>query len=133
MVFTFKRLILLLAAVLAVGDGWAARPLTVQKGDSIVIIGNTFAERMQLYGYFETFLHCRFPGHRLRVRNMGWSADEVDLRIRPKGFPDLFEELKEQRADLLFLCFGFNESFAGAAGVDRYDEALRRFLQQLQD
>ncbi|MDP7655584.1 MAG: hypothetical protein QF706_05885, partial [Roseibacillus sp.] len=84
----------MLAAVLAGGDGWAARPLPVQKGDSIVIIGNTFAERMQLFGYFETFLHCRFPDHRLRVRHMGWSADEVDRRIRPKGFPDLFAELE---------------------------------------
>ncbi|MFP6872698.1 MAG: PVC-type heme-binding CxxCH protein [Verrucomicrobiales bacterium] len=132
MVFTFKRLILLLAAVLAVGDGWAARPLTVQKGDSIVIIGNTFAERMQLFGYFETFLHCRFPGHRLRVRNMGWSADEVDLRIRPKGFPALFGELEGHRADILFLCFGFNESFAGAAGVERYRSALVKLIRELQ-
>ena len=132
MTASFHRLMLVLVAALAAGSGLAARPLQVHKGDNIVILGNTFAERMQLHGYFETFLHCRFPDHRLRVRNMGWSADEVDLIIRPKGFPDLFEELEEHRADLLFLCFGFNESFAGAAGVDRYTEALTRFLQKLQ-
>ncbi len=127
-----KHLLLLLAAVLAGGDGWAARPLPVQKGDSIVIIGNTFAERMQLFGYFETFLHCRFPDHRLRVRHMGWSADEVDRRIRPKGFPDLFAELEGHRADILFLCFGFNESFAGAAGVEHYQAALVKLIRDLQ-
>ena len=123
---------LMFVAVLAAGSGLAARPLQVHKGESIVILGNTFAERMQLFGYFETFLHCRFPEHRLRVRNMGWSADEVDLRIRPRGFPDLFEELEGHKADLLFLCFGFNESFAGAAGVDRYQAGLTRFLNDLQ-
>ncbi|MDA7895947.1 hypothetical protein N9B02_05770, partial [Akkermansiaceae bacterium] len=55
--------------------GWlSAEPLRIRKGDSIVILGNTFAERMQLFGYFEVFLHSRFPDHNLRVRNMGWSA-----------------------------------------------------------
>lgn len=94
--------------------GWlSAGPLRIKKEDSIVILGNTFAERMQLFGYFEVFLHSRFPDHNLRVRNMGWSADEVHQRIRPQGFPKLSAELKEHRADLLFLCFGFNESFKG--------------------
>ncbi len=125
-------LMLVLVAVLVAGSGLAARPLQLHKGESIVILGNTFAERMQIYGYFETFLHCRFPGHRLRVRNMGWSADEVDLRIRPKGFPDLLGELEGHKADLLFVCFGFNESFAGAAGVDHYRSALVKLIRELQ-
>ncbi|MFT5110525.1 MAG: glucose/arabinose dehydrogenase, partial [Pseudoalteromonas tetraodonis] len=113
--------------------GWLrAEPLHVEKGDSIVILGNTFAERMQLFGYFETFLHSRFPDHQLRVRNMGWSADEVDKRIRPLGFPELFAELEEHRADLLFLCFGLNESFQGTAGVDHYKAELGNFLNELQ-
>ncbi|MCP4847650.1 MAG: SGNH/GDSL hydrolase family protein, partial [Verrucomicrobiaceae bacterium] len=132
MIVSFHRLVIVLVAVLAAGSGLVARPLPVHKGESIVILGNTFAERMQLFGYFETFLHCRFPEHRLRVRNMAWSADEVDLQIRPRGFPDLFEELKEHKADLLFLCFGLNESFAGAAGVEGYQAGLTRFLNDLQ-
>jgi glucose/arabinose dehydrogenase/plastocyanin len=123
---------LVLVAVLVAGSGLAARPLQIHKGESIVILGNTFAERMQLFGYFETFLHCRFSDHRLRVRNMGWSADEVGSRIRPMGFPGLSGELKEHRADLLILCFGFNESFAGAAGVEGYQAGLTRFLKELQ-
>ena len=109
-----------------------AEPLRVEKGDSIVILGNTFAERMQLFGYFETFLHSRFPDHQLRVRNMGWSADEVDMRMRPGGFPEQFAELEEHRADLLFLCFGLNESFQGAAGLDHYKAELGKFLKELQ-
>jgi plastocyanin len=118
---------------LILSGGWLrAEPLRVDKGDSIIILGNTFAERMQLFGYFETFLHCRFPDHQLRVRNMGWSADEVDKRIRPRGFPDLFTELEGHRADLLLLCFGFNESFQGAASLDHYKAELGKFLKELQ-
>lgn len=108
-----------------------AEPLRVEKNDSIVILGNTFAERMQIFGYFETFLHCRFPGHKLRIRNMGWSADEVDKRIRPMGFPDLFDELKELEADLIFLCFGFNESFQGPGRLGHYRTELGKFLTEL--
>ena len=63
--------------------------LQLSEEDSIVIIGNTFAERMHLFGYFETLLHAKYPEHQLRVRNMGWSADELTLRPRPKGFGDL--------------------------------------------
>ena len=114
------------------GASMRAEPLRVEKRDSIVILGNTSAERMQLFGYFETFLHSRFSDHQLRVRNMGWSADEVDKRIRPQGFPELFAELEEHRADLLFLCFGFNESFQTAAGLDHYKAELEKFLKELQ-
>ena len=59
--------------------GASAEPLAINKGDSIVILGDTFAERMHLFGYFETFVHCRFPDHQLKIRNMGWSADEPGM------------------------------------------------------
>ena len=50
--------------------------LELREGDRIAVVGNTFAERMQLFGWFETFLHARHPTHSLIVRNMGWSGDE---------------------------------------------------------
>ena len=71
-----------------------ARDLEIRKNDHIIILGNSFAERMHLFDYFETFLHSRFPDHQLCIRNMGWSADEVDKMIRPLGFPKLFDELE---------------------------------------
>ncbi len=50
--------------------------LQIDNEDSIVFIGNTFAERMHLFGYFETFLYSKFPNHQLRIRNMGSSEKE---------------------------------------------------------
>ena len=63
----------------------AAEPprLELNKGDRIIIIGNTLAERMQYYGHFETLLHSRFPELELVVHDLGWSADEVDPPAPP--------------------------------------------------
>ena len=106
--------------------------LTLQQDSTVVVLGNTFAERMQLYGYFETAMHCRFSDHHLRFRNLGWSADEVDLRIRPQGFPDLLDDLREFEADVLLLCFGMNESFAGPGKIDDFRRELGKLVGELQ-
>jgi glucose/arabinose dehydrogenase/azurin len=140
------------------------------KGDRIVILGNTFADRMRHHGYFETMLQQNYPDHQLTVRNMGWSADEVGLQPRPLNFPgfpnseavvsDASEEVKfknykfegerivmpvalnlnglnqdlfEQKPDYIFLCFGMNESFKGAAGLKQFESDLASFVKNLSD
>ena len=60
--------------------------LELKKGDRIIIIGNTLAERMQYFGHFETLLHARFPELELVVHNLGWSADELDAAAAPGPF-----------------------------------------------
>lgn len=129
-----------LTAVLAIGlvgaCSWmrdpSTGPLKLIKDDSIVFIGNTFAERMHLFGYFETLLHASFPDHQLRVRNMGWSADELTLMPRPKGFGDIHRYLAAEEANVVFACFGLNESFKGSEGLGQFKEDLDLFIQRLQ-
>jgi hypothetical protein len=108
-----------------------AESLQVNEGESIVIIGNTFAERMHLFGYFETFLHSKFPQHKLKIRNMGWSADELTLMPRPAGFGDMHQHLTQEEADIVFACFGMNEAFQGAAGIDGFGRDLDAFISDL--
>src|ERR1044071_3596239 len=60
--------------------------LSLQKGDHISLIGNTLADRMQHDGHLETLLQSRFPQHQLSVRNLGFSGDELTLRLRSQGF-----------------------------------------------
>ncbi len=120
-----------LVLLLAGAGGVGAEAPAIQENDGIVILGNTFAERMHLFGYFETFLHSRFPDYHLRIRNMGWSADEIDKMIRPQGFPALLDELRAHEADLIFLCFGMNESFQGPARVNHYRHELGKFVEEL--
>ena len=54
-------LLLILATGLCISPLSAAEPLKLEKGDHVVLIGNTLAERMQYFGNFETLLHSRFP------------------------------------------------------------------------
>ena len=100
--------------------------LELKKGDRIIIIGNTLAERMQYYGHFETLLHARFPELELVVHDLGWSADEVALRPRQAHFDDHGHTLEDEKPDVLVAAFGFNESFARAQRASRSSAATSR-------
>lgn len=102
--------------------------LELKPHDRIVLIGNTFFERMQDAGYFETLLHSRFPDKELVVRNLGWSADELTLRPRSKDFQDHGHNLEDHKADVIIACFGFNESFAGKKGLSKFEADLKKFI-----
>ena len=125
-----------LAAAGAVVVLWAAARapaaeaagLELHKGDRIIIIGNTLAERMQYFGHFETLLHSRFPDLELVVHNLGYSADELILRPRQAHFNDHGHTLKDEKPDVLIAVFGFNESFAGPAGLARFRSDLEKFI-----
>ena len=103
--------------------------LELRKGDRIVLIGNTLAERMQYYGHFETLLHARFPELELVVHNLGYSADELTLRPRQARFDDHGHTLNDEKPDVLVAVFGFNESFAGPAGLGKFKTDLENFVK----
>ena len=102
--------------------------LKLQPGDRISIVGNTFAERMQLDGQFESALHAAFPSHDLSVRNFGWSGDEVALQPRPYKFIGMEEWLNRHETDVLIACFGMNESFSGYEGLAVFQRDLETWL-----
>jgi putative heme-binding domain-containing protein len=128
--------------------------LKLEKGDHICIIGNTLADRMQHDGWVETFLYARYPQLDLTVRNLGFSGDEVNFRQRSQDFgtpdqwlsasapvpqpgqiadksvvnPNRFEKVGT-RADVIFAFFGYNESFAGEAGLQKFKDDLAAFIK----
>src|SRR5438876_4295551 len=105
------RLFLLLAsqAVLsATGAGLELKP-----GDHICIIGNTLADRMQHSGWLESLIYAQFPKHDLVFRNLGFSGDEITVRLRSQEFGTPDEWLKHEKAEVILAFFGFNESFKG--------------------
>ncbi len=101
-------------------------------GSSIVIIGNTFAERLQYYNYLEPLLYRSFPDRNLTVRNLGWSADEINMRSRPLNFPTQDELLADHNADIIIACYGLNEAFKGPDSLDAFKAQLTAYLQHLQ-
>jgi glucose/arabinose dehydrogenase len=133
------RIVLCAARFLAIGflafgyglTASAAAPvLELKKGDHVVLIGNTLAERMQHFGHFETLLHSRFPDLNLVVRNLGWSADELTLRPRSQNFKDHGHTLEDHKADVILAFFGFNESFAGERGLKKFTDDLEKFITE---
>lgn len=99
---------------------------------SIVIMGNTFAERLQDYSFFEALLHKNFPDKQLTVRNIGWSGDEIHFQSRPLNFPEQMEILRDLKADVIIACYGMNEAFNGRDSLQIFERRLTGFLDSLQ-
>ncbi len=93
-----------------------------RQGERVAFVGGSTAERMNLFGYFESLLHTRFPTKGLVVRNFGWPADEVGKQQRPDNYTTVDDPMVEFGPELFICFFGFNEHFAGDS-----DEALKRF------
>ena len=108
----------------------AKLPLEFFEGERIAMVGNSTAEKMNLYGHFETRLHLRFPEKKLVVRNFGRPADEVGSRQRPGNYDLLDDPLYSFSPDTVLCFFGFNESYAGPEGVDGFKRGYLSFLQQ---
>src|SRR5439155_27125333 len=131
-----------------------AADFELKKGDHICLVGNTLAERMQYFGWLETRLVSRFPQHDLVFRNLGYSGDEITLRLRSRDFgtPDEWLagssaipqptklnpgapvrenrfELTSTKADVIFAFFGYNESFAGEAGLPKFKQDLSDWIK----
>ena len=127
-----KKLSALLLAIVAAGASAAeASTLQLRRGDRICLVGNTFAERLQLFGYFESGLLAAFPDLDLSVRNLAWSADEAALRPRPLDFGAVDRHLEAQGADVVLLFYGANESFAGSEGLPAFRNDLGRLLRHV--
>jgi len=111
--------------------GLSAQPqrLDLRPRDRVVLVGNTLAERMQLFNHFETLLVTRFPELRLTVRNLGWSGDTVALQPRPLNFGTTPTHLYRQKADVVLAFFGLNESFDGDAGLGQFERDLDAYLR----
>src|SRR6056297_1705900 len=97
-----------------------SKPLELKQGDHICLVGNALGERMQHHNYWETLLHQRFPELELVVRNLCFPGDEPQTRIRSENFGDPDQHLAHSSASVVMFFFGFNESFAGKAGVSQF-------------
>ena len=141
----FLRAVLLFAA--AGGMLSAAEPLVaLKKGDHVAIVGSGLADRQQHHGWLEALIHRAYPELDLTVRNLGFAADEVNLRPRSDDAPptEWFLAMKKGDttaqpgvvykagtdfgADVMFAYWGFNESFRGPEGIEGFKAELGRYL-----
>lgn len=104
--------------------------LELKPGDHISIIGNTLADRFQHSGWLETLIVAKHPDHNLVFRNLAAAGDEVTTRHRSENFGTPEDWLKKTEADVILAFFGFNESFKGYEGVEKYKADLDKFLKE---
>lgn len=108
---------------------------------------------MMNYGFFETELQVRYPDSLLVIRNMCDGGNTPGFRPHsgresPWAFPgadQYYSELAKNSgsqghfespdqwlsnlgADLIIAFFGYNESFQGEEGIDRYKKELEAFI-----
>lgn len=115
----------------------APPPFELKDGDRVAWIGNTVVEREQRYGYWETALLCKFADRNITIRNLGWSGDTVFGEARaafdpvPEGYKRLVSLTLEAKPTVIFVSYGTNESFEGAAGVPKFQKQLEKLLDSL--
>ncbi|MCR9200415.1 MAG: GDSL-type esterase/lipase family protein [Planctomycetaceae bacterium] len=114
--------------------------LQLQPDDHVVMLGGTFVERAQAFGYLELALKIRSP-QGTTFRNLGWSGDTVFADSRgifdpvEKGYERMIEHVRAEEPDVILVCYGQNEamSFAGdQGGLARLASQLDRLVTDLQ-
>jgi len=106
-------------------------PLKLKQNARIALVGNTLFDRMRDYGHFEALLQKAHPNLNLVLRNLAWSADEIDLQPRPDNFADTEQHLTAMKADVIIAAFGFNESFRGSLEIPNFESRLAKYITQL--
>jgi len=130
--FWLSLLVLVLVPTL-----YAEEAFTLHDGDRVVLIGSTLIEREQRYGYWETALTSRWPERNITFRNLGWSGDTVWGESRAgfdtpaQGYKRLLDHTLALKPTVLLIGYGTNESFAGAAGLPRFQKQLEKLLDDL--
>ena len=114
----------------------AQEPL-LKPNDRVAVLGGTLVERMQSSGALELELQTRRPEWKLKIRNLGWSGDDVHGLARKvfdnpeAGFKRMIRDVETADPTVVLIAYGFAEASDGAAAVDRFEAGLNRLLDQM--
>jgi lysophospholipase L1-like esterase len=94
----------------------AARKLTLEDGDRVLLIGDVLMERENNYGVLETKMRQEFPGKKFAVRNLGYSGDtplgasRASFDPVAKGVEQLEEQLAVVKPTVAIIGYGMAAS-----------------------
>ncbi len=103
--------------------------LELTKGDHVAIVGSGLADRLQHDGWLETLIQQAFPTQELTIRNLAFSGDEVVPRLVTDTGATREQWLTTLRTDVILAFYGFNESFAGPSGIEKFKQELDGYLK----
>lgn len=126
--FRFRTALSVLAGLLFCSSSFG-QDFEFRSGDRVAYLGNTLADRMQHDGYLEARLQAYLADLQITFRNLGFSGDELDLRLRSQDFGSPEEWLRRTRSNVVFAFFGSNEAYAGPDGVDAFKAKLKKFIE----
>ena len=118
-------------AVLMIQSSLFAETFEFKQNDVVAIFGNGLADRMQHDPWVETALQSQLKDLNVSFRNMSFAGDMVNQRPRNKGFTNDEEYLQHVAPSVVFVMYGYNESFAGPEGADAYQAELVKVGQPL--
>ena len=101
----------------------AVAPLDLPTRTRVALVGGSAAERMSLFGNFETMLHLRTTESPVVFRNFAWPADEVSVQQRPGNYTKIDDPMQVYAPEFFLCFFGANESFIGDSA-----EQTRQFI-----
>ncbi len=127
------------AAEPAAGEtaGRTSAAWSIQQGDRIVLLGNTFIERENTYGLIEMSLRLALPERSFTLRNLGWSGDNVLGESRAyfgpvsAGYAHIQEYITLLEPTLVLVSYGHNVAFEGREAVEPFLNNYRRLLRDL--
>lgn len=130
---TIKLFALFALSVVCAGPAVAqlSERLDLAPGAKVMIIGNTFAERLDESGYLDALVYSAFPENDVVVRSVAWSADTVSLRPREHSVPKMLDHVDAFDPDVILVFFGMTESFDGPDGVETFATDLEALRQRV--
>ncbi len=133
--------ILIAAVLLGIVGGLRASAdderFELRDGDRVVLLGGTFIERAQRYGWIETALTAQFPDRHVVFRNLAWSGDTVWAESRgifespETGYRKMLAQVATIKPTVLMLAYGSNEAFAGQPGLEPFVTQYDKLVDDL--
>ncbi len=126
----FAQMLLFIVPLLSSLTAFAAEPFQFKQNDVVAIYGSGLADRMQHDPWVETVMQSQLKGMNVSFRNMSFSGDLVNSKPRSSGFTIDDEYLQHVAPDVVFVLYGYNESFAGESGVTAYEGELAAMVER---
>jgi lysophospholipase L1-like esterase len=141
--FAMNRLLVLSACVAlsysstSFGAPPQRTPFEFKDGDRVALLGGTYVERAQRYGWLESEFQLASPGKKISFRNLGWSGDTVWSESRgifdkpAVGYGRMIKQIKELKPTVILIHYGTNEAFKGPSGIDAFLGQYKRLISDV--
>lgn len=112
-------------------------PFEFKDGDRVVLLGGTYIERAQRYGWLETELQIASPAKNISFRNLGWSGDTVWAESRgifdkpAVGYARMIKQVRELKPTVIIMHYGTNEAFKGPGAIDAFLTQYEKLINDL--